>query len=264
MLVTKSKFAELAGVSPKSITWAIKTGTKPLAPAVLSGKIDPHHPAALAYINHIAEKKGLPVPPRYEPSVAPEPTAAAPEPTASTPRQKVPQSMAKAKGTDAHYSIAELIKNIQREKDGTAQFEVVRSYVHKIMIRHLPDDIRKLSGMSLDDLITIFGTDVSFTKYLDAVKKIEDIFKNRISNATALGELVSKELVKKGIIAPIDGFHRGLLTDGTKTIEQKLRTLHDLGKPKEECEIALEKIMTRFLKPMKSSVAKGIQKLDTK
>lgn len=257
-LISKSKFAELAGVSPKSITLAVRDGTKPLAPAVLSGKIDPHHPAALAYINHIAEKKGLPAPDKDMPERDLQQTESplpAPKPRGKTKSSAVDKN---------YYSIENLINAISREKGGeTAKFELIRDYVHKIMIKHLPDDIRKLSSMSLDDLITIFGTDVAFIKWLDAVKKIEDIFKNRISNATALGELVSRELVKKGIIAPIDGFHRGLLTDGVKTIEQELRTLHELGKSREDCRIALEKIISRFLRPMKSRVAKEVQKLDT-
>lgn len=62
-LISKSAFAKMVGVSPKSITCAITKGTKSLAPAVVSGQIDPNHEAARAYIETQAKRLG--VAPKY-------------------------------------------------------------------------------------------------------------------------------------------------------------------------------------------------------
>jgi hypothetical protein len=246
-LISKSEFARLAGVSAMTITKNVSRGKKVLAPAVVSKKIDPDHPAAVAYLK--AQ--------RGEPQIPEEIAAPAPKPQRKATTKKHPKAP-----KELYESIQDALDEIQDMESEADQFNAMQAFVHKRHVRLLPTDVRKIADKPLNKLVEIFGTDIDFVKWLDSTKKLEDIAALKIKNAKAIGEVVSKDIVKKGILAPIDGLHRKLLTDGAKTIEKELRTLFELEKPPEECEVALQQIISGFIRPMKDQIRRGVKNLE--
>lgn len=238
-LVTKTVFAKMAGVSAKSISYATTRGDKVLAPALVGKKIDTVHPAARSYLELISEKKGQPV------------QTEAP----------VLDSRTQEIITSGHYSIDELVDSLREETQDDVRFNMLKAFVHKTMIKHLPTDIRRMAHMTLDELVTVFGTDKDFYEWLKASKTIEEIFERRIKSASTIGELVSRDIVKKGIVGPIDTFSRNMLSDGVKTIQQDMRARISSGESPEECEAVLQKTISGFLRRMKDRINRELERL---
>lgn len=127
------------------------------------------------------------------------------------------------------------------------------------MLLEIPEDIRAFAEMSLRELVTRFGTDTRFCDWLKATKSIEDINEKRLKNAVSRGELVSRDLMKVGVIEPIDAAHRKLLTDGAKTIARRLTAMHDAGRSLEDCEEFVIDQISSFIRPVKSKVARALR-----
>ena len=123
----------------------------------------------------------------------------------------------------------------------------------------VPDNIQHMADMTIRDVVQQFGTDYMFLDYLRAVKEIETIADRRIKNAKAAGELVSRDLVKRGIIDPIDATLTKLLTDGAKTITRRVTALHDAGKDLNEIEEFVRDQITSFVRPMKAKVKRAFE-----
>ena len=118
-------------------------------------------------------------------------------------------------------SISNMLQNAIMLETDVDKFEAVSSFVHKVMVNFLPDDIRDVGDLSLNKLVKTFGRDKDFKFWLESLKKIEEVSEKRIKNAQNLGELVDKQIVKKGLIAPLDGVFRSLLTDCVDTLEKR-------------------------------------------
>ena len=88
---------------------------------------------------------------------------------------------------------------------------------------------------------------------------IEDINEKRLKNAQTKGELVSRELVKLGVIDPIDAAHIKLLTDGAKTIARRVTAMHDAGRPLDDVEKFVKNQITSFIRPIKAKVARALK-----
>lgn len=127
------------------------------------------------------------------------------------------------------------------------------------IIHDIPDDIRAFIDMTLKELIQRFGTDVAFLDWLKATKSIEDINEKRLKNAVTQGELVSRDLIKIGVIDPINAAHIKLLTDGAKTIARRVTAMHGAGRSLEDCEKFVADQMTSFIRPIKSKVARALK-----
>lgn len=126
----------------------------------------------------------------------------------------------------------------------------------------IPENIRDFVHMPLGELIENFGTDLAFTDWLKATKSIEDINEKRLKNAQTEGELVNRSLVKKTIIEPMDEMLMKLLSDGTKTIARRSIAMHEAGRTIGEIEEFIKDIMSSFIKPMKSKVARSFKKIN--
>ena len=126
------------------------------------------------------------------------------------------------------------------------------------MIHEVPDDIQAFADMSVREVVQRFGTDVAFLDWLKATKAIEDINEKRLKNAATKGSLVSRELVKLGIIDPIDAAHIKLLTDGAKTITRRVTAMHDSGRNLDEIEKFVKNQMTSFIRPVKAKVKRAL------
>ncbi len=126
-------------------------------------------------------------------------------------------------------------------------------------ILEIPEDIQAFGHMTLFDLIEKFGTDGRFVDWLSATQKIENINEKRLKNATTEGELVSRKLIRTGIIEPIDAAHIKLLTDGVKTIARRATAMHSAKRPLEDIEKFVAEQITSFIRPVKAKVARALK-----
>jgi hypothetical protein len=97
----------------------------------------------------------------------------------------------------------------------------------------IPADITDFLHMTLKDVVDQFGTSTGFVDWLKATKDIEMINEKRLKNAQTMGELVSRKLVKIGIIDPIESAHIKLMTAGAKTITVRLDAMSKAGRTHE-------------------------------
>ena len=227
-LVKKIEFSALAGVSTAAVTKACKP-TKALAPACVGKRIDANHEAALAYI-----KKQKPV---VTISIdGGEPQQIDPDDPRIPDQAKVPKASGHTAGRET-------------KKEGKYDPD---SFV-------VPEYIGALADRTLRDLIRHFGTDVRFLDWLKATKELEIINEKRIKNAQSEGSLVSRKLVKTGIIDPFNSAHIKLLTDGSKTIARRVTAMHDAGRDALEIEKFVADQITSFIRPVKAKVARALK-----
>ena len=216
-LVSRAKFATLAGVANPSIYSATKSG-RPLSAALVGDRIDPDHPAALEYLakDRTAGKRGTPGTKVATGSkAANERRKAAPAPTVSPP-----------------------VDDMAR----------------------LAADIRALADMPLRALVEVFGTDIRFLDWLKALKEIEGISEKRLKNAHLEGDLVTRELVRRGVFDPLDTAFRLLQTDGAKTIAVKSRAMAKAGESAEAIEKMVRGKLGAFIRPAKAKMTRGINR----
>lgn len=274
-LVSKAEFSRMSGVSAGAVTKAIRNG---LSAAMEGKRINANHHLAVAYVkNKTEEQQESPAPgidPLYEDairhcqtnnrftasniqrglkigynraaSILTMMTAAGIN--SETPAVKQPEEKPHVRGVAA--------KNDKRKKAPPAAIDP------EAMLLEIPEDITTFADMSLRELVTRFGTDIRFLDWLKSIKMIEDINEKRLKNAVAKGELVSRDLVKLGIIDPIESAHIKLLTDGAKTIARRATAMHSAERSLDDVEKFVKDQITSFIRPIKAKVARTLNQLN--
>lgn len=126
-------------------------------------------------------------------------------------------------------------------------------------VDELPDDIRGLLQWPLIRIIKKFGTASGFESYLKSAKLIEDIEDKRIKNYKTNEELISKDLVVKTIIEPLDTAFARMLRDGSRSVTSILTNKIKAGDTFEDCEAEVTKQLSAFIKPLKKTLGRGIK-----
>lgn len=281
-LVSRAEFARLANVSAAAVTKACSSNV--LKTATVGKRIDALHPVAVGYLeSHNRDPETSPAPgidPLYEDVVKlcqengrwsvtflqrhfrigwgrasqiMEMVRAAgliPETTKAPPASK-PAAPKKP------YIRGHAAKNESKKKQ--AREDLRERLENGDTLHEIPEDIREFADMSLREIIERFGTDVAFGDWLKATKAIEDINDKRIKNAKSRGDLVHRDLIKVGIIDPIDAAHTKLLTDGAKTISRRATAMHDAGRSLGEIEKFVANQITSFIRPMKAKVGRTLK-----
>lgn len=219
--ISKSAFAKLAGVSPAAVTKACRSI---LADAVDGKRIDAAHPDAVAYIASKAQQ------------------------VKKNGQVKKKSEVKKTPHVRGHSAKNETKK--QAALDELAEGRV---------LHEIPENISAFADMSLRELILRFGTDTAFNDWLKATKMIEDINEKRLKNAETKGELVSRHLVKIGIIDPIDSAHINLLTDGAKTITLRVIAMHNADASADDIETFVRDQIASFIRPVKDRVTRALK-----
>ncbi len=247
-LTSRVEIARLAGVSPAALTKACKTFIKP---AVSGKRVDADHPLVQQYI---ADKTKAPLPPPatgidplYEPALA----ACS---MAGTFSAKFLKS-ALGVGTQRAERIARQIKAATTNKPIKFLKHQPPPPQNEIII-DIPDDIQAFADMTLRELVDKFGTSTRFKDWLESTKKIEDINEKRIKNAEKEGKLVSRKLMKEGVIEPIETAHLKMLTDGSKTIARRCHAMASAGRSVEDLEAFTVDQISSFIKPAKTHIAR--------
>lgn len=123
----------------------------------------------------------------------------------------------------------------------------------------IPEDIQAFADFTLRELIEKFGTDTRFVDWLSATQKIEAINEKRLKNAQTKGELISRELVKNGVIDTFNAAHLRLLKDGAKSIAAGVISKHAGGAELSEVEAYVSDILGSFIKPVKGKISRVLK-----
>ena len=230
-LMRKSAFAELAGVSAAAVTKATRLGGI-LHGAMLGKKLDSTHPQAVAYLEEHKPKVTISV-----------------DGGPSIPIEDFNEDL----------GIPPIIDPASKPSGHVAKNASKKAGKYEEGSFTVPEYIGDLADRTLRDLIMQFGTDVRFLDWLKATKEIEVINEKRLKNAESEGTLVSRHLVKVGIIEPLDAAHTKLLTDGVKTISRRTVAMHDSGRDLSDIEDFVSDQISSFLKPVKAKVARALK-----
>lgn len=290
-LFSRTEFARMAGVAPASVTKACKAR---LLPACDGKRIDAAHPAAVEYIENRTRVTTPPAAPGLDPlyeeaaaacseagrwsithiqrairvgftrastifgqlkaaGLVPErgaPPARPPPPVATKPPHVRGTAAAKEKRKRTPPPEALAAYARAAEQEGKAAGD---DYVFEV-----PEDIQAFADMTLRELVEKFGTDTRFVDWLKATQTIEAINEKRLKNAVTRGELVNRQLIKVGVIDPIDAAHIKLLTDGAKTIARRASAMTAAGRELEDIEKFVADQIGSFIKPVKSKVVRAL------
>ena len=110
------------------------------------------------------------------------------------------------------------------------------------------------SDFTVREVFEKFGTESRFIDFLAAIQKIEAINEKRLKNAQTKGLLISRELVKNGVIDTFNSAHLRLLKDGAKSIAAGAISKHSSGAELAEVEGYVSDILGSFIKPVKSKI----------
>lgn len=274
-IVSRAEFAKMCGVSGAAITRAC---SRALAPAAVGKRIDAGHPAAVKYREDKVNAPTAPAPgvdPLYPAALelcqsvgrvsakmlieelhvshgraasmrdminasglveAPPPAAPRePKPKPEPPRKRrVPTGKPKADPPPPTPPVGDESPPI-------------------------PDDIARYIDRTLGEIVTEFGTSTRFLDWLKSIQIIEGIEEKRIKNAKTVSELIHRDLVKLGIVDPLDTALKKLLTDGVRTISRRAVTLCDAGEGVEEVQAMVADQIESFIKPMKKRMRRALE-----
>ncbi len=272
-LISRAEFARRAGVSAAAVTQACKTILKTTSHGKL---IDLTHPEAVKYLEEKGIKQIEPLAPGIDPlwSEVVDFCAASGIYSIMGLRREFKIGDARAtklvtalrngglipdKNKPAPKPPAEKkVPHIRGHQAAAAKKKAAEQSAPDDIIE-IPANIQAFAHMTLTELIDKFGTDTRFVDWLNATQKIESINEKRLKNAQTRGELVSRDLVRVGIIEPIDAAHIKLLTDGAKTIARRAVAMSKAGRPVEDVEKFVAEQMTSFIRPVKAKVARALK-----
>ena len=272
-LITRAQFAELAGVSGAAVTKAAAASLK----AATSGKfIDAAHPDALAYVKKQDRDKTPPaatgLDPLYERAL--EACQSANNWTIAhlVRTQKIGKVRARklqamlaateVKDTPTPRREADLDSHIAAKAPhvrGTAARKERRKAESAETAEEVPENIAEYADMTLRQIIQKFGTDVRFVDWLKAVKAIEDIQEKRLKNEQTQGNLVNRDLIRTGIIEPLNTAHVKMMTDGAKAISVRVPAMAAAGEETVDIERYISGVISSFIKPVAAKVERTIK-----
>jgi hypothetical protein len=220
-LLSQSAFAREIGCSQQAISRACKPG-KPLHDALVDGrKLDIDSKAAIAWVDD--REKATKIKKKLKkPKPKPKPEPQPPSP---------PTELVEAEPDP-----------LEQYKNGDA-------------------DIRSMANRTLDWITSRFGAAAEFREWIKAVHELEKTHERRIKNMVAEGQLVSRRIIKQGIIDPIEECLNKLLTDGSKTmaIDCHAKTLG--GRTVEELETYIRETQGKFIRPAKERMVRTLKSL---
>ncbi len=274
-LVNKSEFARLAGVSAAAVTKAAKG---PLLAAMDGKRVDAAHPLAVEYLAKQDRAQALPaatgLDPLYEQAV--EHCEGTGRYTASSLQRGLKIGYARATqilGTMTAAGVTSPQKSAAmapsaplqpkpRPISGQQAAKEARKReppTPQDQIFEVPEDIQAFADMTLRELIDRFGTEGRFVDWLNATQKIEAINEKRLKNATTKGTLISRDLVKFGVIDTFNAAHLRLMKDGAKSIAAGVVSKHSSGAELSEVEAFVSDILGSFIKPIKSKITRVLK-----
>jgi hypothetical protein len=220
-LISKASFSRLCGVQPSSVSAACR---KFPPEAIVGGRVDLNNASVIEYV---IKHTGKPPPENHK--------------DISDGTRKI--------------LVGSAARNERKKKAAMNAMEKVIADVSDTD----PEDISDYNDWPLSKVIAKYGSDAQFCDWLRAVKLIEDISEKRIKNATMEGKLVSRELVLRGIIDPMNSVFTKILTDGAKTATRRMMAMRDVGADFEEIESYLADQMSSLIRPAQDKIKRSIK-----
>jgi len=267
-LVSKSEFAQLAGVTAAAVTKQLKGR---LSAALEGSRIDITHSAAQ---NYLAEKTAPPleelvegVDPLFSEALAN--CKDANRWTASHLRTSLGVGYGRAVRLLAQLSAAGHCppapvsagpsgQSPPPKPPPARQLRSRSAFDDESQLIEVPEDIEALADLTLRELIDKFGTGTRFYDWLKALKEIEAVNEKRIKNAQSRGRLISRALVETGVIDAFNSAHLRLLTDGAKAITAAVVAKHQAGVNEHEIEAYVTDVVGSFIRPVKAKVERNL------
>lgn len=276
-IVKRSDFADLAGVSPAAVTRVCKTL---LFEACVGTRIDAAHPVALEYLARrqraMDRKNGIEPDPQPDPVESSEPVEVRvrlpkppvikvtkppkvkAQPKVATVNVAKPKPVHEKKPEISKAAVGIVTKTPHVRGREAAKETKKRSIVGTPLEESGNEDMQIYGNMTLHELVKRFGTDVRFSDWAKAYHTLESIQDKQIKNAVALGELVSKELVKRGVFDPINETVTKLVTDAARTISVRSAAMTLAGQTSPEIEALVVDILQSYLRPLKARMERSI------
>ena len=138
---------------------------------------------------------------------------------------------------------------------------VSRREEKKEIFERMQSDIRKMGDMSIRDCVLTFGYFENLESLVKSIKLMEDIHEKRIKNAVAAGELVSRDLIHKGVIDQIEIAHNRMLTDGAKTMAKRLHDKYKSGADVAAGQKLIRDELSKIIGPSKRKIDKVLKGL---
>ena len=272
-LISRSEFARRAGVSPAAVT---KACSSLLAAACVGKRLDINHSVAVEYLKRKDDEQTPPaatgLDTRYEEAI--EHCRKTGKYTISGLQLALHIPYVRSKAILDMMKVAGLVpikgqlpptilkpRTVKGHaaRSQTKKTESLENLVGGRILHEVPEDIEAFADMTLRELIKRFGTDVAFCDWLKATKSIEDINGARIKNAEAEGKLVSRDLVRVGVIDVFNSAFLRLMTDGAKTIATEVAMKQKAGAEPGELEAHVSEILGSFIKPVKAKAARVLK-----
>ena len=228
-LVSKANFSRMCGISRPAVTKL--TNTK-LKDAVIDGQINLENPIVKLYVQEKGkiniEEPIIKIRKKIKPKIKP------------NAKQKVKHSKKPAPKSDSkpYTSPHDPRKNIAFE------------------------DIRDILKLTLSEIVRLYGTKNEFMDWIKSTKDIERIHELRLKNAREEKVLISRDIIKKGVVEPFDRAHNLLLSDGVKTITTRLTLMINAGRTKEDCEKFVTKQISNHIKIGKDDAIRTLEGID--
>lgn len=284
-LLTRSKFAQLAGVTPSTVTGLC---AKRLLPACVGKYIDLDHDLVKTYLHEktAPRPEGLPngIDPLFQQvadwcagpgkwsqravqrefhigrdrvtALFQVLRAAGLVPDAPIKPVETPRVVVKAAAPLPQYRRGHQAAADKRKADAWEQADPGPL---DDGLLDIPQDIQMFADMTLRELVERFGTDVRFADWLNATQKIETINEKRLKNAETEGRLVSRALVKSAVVDPIDAVFVRMLTDGASTIASRCQAMAKAGSDLTELRAMVEDQLGAFIRPAKAKIAGALR-----
>ena len=128
---------------------------------------------------------------------------------------------------------------------------------------NLPPDPTDFYGWSLRQVVGTFGASENFKKYLECVKLIEMIEKERAAVGIKKGELANRDVITATLWTPLEMLFQRLIGDTPRTLARQLIMKVKAGDPVETLEAVIRKRIGTELVNFKSKVDDQISGIDT-
>lgn len=229
-LITQTELANQIGCSQQAVSKACKEGG-PLKVALVDGRhLDAEHKAVIDYRDEKEAKAKL------------RKLKKKPRKKAKPKKKTKPKPVERQETEPTQEPVTEVVpaeQNIELYKTGDA-------------------DIRSMADMTLDQLVRTFSTAAEFREWIKAVHELEKTHERRLKNMVKEGQLVSKKLIKQGIIDPMDEAWAKLLADGAKTLSIYMDSMSKSGRTQVEMEDYARETISKFVRPAKDRIARAL------
>lgn len=123
------------------------------------------------------------------------------------------------------------------------------------------NDTRATLNLTLKDILRCFPFEKEFAGWIKQIKELEAIHMKRIDAAVKEGKVVSRDLVKRGIIDPIETAHVRLMTDGASKIAAQTRNMYLAGKSEIDVRKFIVSEIGSHIRAAKARIRKNIKSL---